>query len=184
VLSSLITTDALPLDWTASTSKSQSDLPKWERADHFDRLAAAYEVISSLGGKVFTLRLHRDALVSVTGSGDPVRVMSRRMQRAFGRADFPVPHFAFAAEVTPDERDELHIHGAIALGSMKLPVLKDVLRSAAGRIPGRAGSRQVQIKNFNMAKGGPVGWAKYPRKGAARTSRVIGQERQCVAQAF
>ncbi|WP_172122496.1 hypothetical protein [Devosia sp. 919] len=152
-------------------------MPAWERADHFDRLAEAYEVIGSKGGRVFTLRLDKDALVAVTGSKDPVRVMSRRIQRAFKRAKLAVPYFAFSLEVTPDDRDELHLHGAIVLGTISPSVVKNVLRSAAGYIPGRAGSRQVQLKNFDLEAGGPAGWANYVKKGATRTSRVIEQER-------
>ena len=145
----------------------------WKHADHFDRLAEAYEIIRSMGGKVFTLRFDRDALCAITGSADPIRVISRRMQRAFERARLPVPHIAFAAEVTPDDRDELHLHGALVVGAVDMRVLKNILRSAAGYIPGRSGSRQVQVKNFDLKQGGAEGWANYPKKGAARTKRAI-----------
>lgn len=79
--------------------------------------------------------------------------------------------------MTPDDREELHLHGAIIVGSFDPAVVKAVLRSAAGHIPGRSGSRQVQLKNFDLERGGPAGWAKYPKKGAARTRRVIYQDR-------
>lgn len=89
----------------------------------------------------------------------------------------PRPHFAFSLEATPDERDELHLHGAVAPGELDRGVIKKVLREAAGLIPTRAGSRQVQLKKFNMDAGGPRGWALYPRKGATRTRRVIEHNR-------
>lgn len=152
-------------------------MPAWSRAAPFEKLAEAYTVIEQVGGLVFTLRLRKDAHDSVCGSADPARVMSRRIHRAFERAGLPRPCFAFSLEVTTDERNELHLHGAVAPGALDRSVVKNVLREAAGYIPTRAGSRQVQIKKFNMDAGGPRGWALYPRKGASRTRRVIEHHR-------
>ena len=151
--------------------------PEWSRAQPFDKLAEAYSRIHAMGGQVFTLRLELDALICVTGSRHPSRTMSRRIQRAFKRAGLPCPPLAFALEVTTDDRNELHLHGAILLGNLDLMAVKKVLRNAAGYISGRAGSRQVQIKNFNIENGGPRGWAAYVRPYAARTRRVIGHDR-------
>jgi hypothetical protein len=144
----------------------------WDRASEYDRLAEAYRIIHQRGGKVFTLRLTLDAQISVTGSADPARTMSRRIQKAFKRAGLPAPTIAFGLEVTRDDRNELHLHGAIVLGDMCRDDVINALRDAAGRISGRAGSRQVQIKNFDLENGGPEGWAKYVKKGAVRTARV------------
>jgi hypothetical protein len=152
-------------------------MPVWSRADQFDRLGAAYEFIHDKGGKVFTLRLNRDALIQVTGSADPVRTVTRRLQRAFARAGILMPSIAFSLEVTPDERNQLHLHGALVLGDLPPSEAKRVLREAAGYIVGRAGSRQVKLTNFDLARGGPVGWANYTRRGAARTRREVGQRR-------
>lgn len=149
----------------------------WERAEQFDRLGCAYGLIHAKDGKTFTLRLELDALVQVTGSRDPVRTMSRRFQRAFRRAGVSMPQLAFSLEVTPDERNELHVHGALTLAGLSPAAVKDILRDAAGVIKGRAGSRQVKLKNFDAARGGPAGWAHYTRRGAARTRREIDQER-------
>lgn len=152
-------------------------IPEWSRTHRLDKLAEAYEVIQLLGGKVFTLRLNAGAHARILGSADPGRTLSRRIQREFHRRGVPVPFYAFALEVTPDARNELHLHGAIHLGNVPLKVVKDVLRDAGGRIVGRAGSRQVQIKKFDFDKGGPAGWAFYPGKGASRTLRVIQHHR-------
>jgi len=156
---------------------AKSIIPVWSRAEDFDRLGAAYEFIHAKGGKVFTLRLSRDALIQVTGSADPVRTMTRRLQRAFARAGIPMPPIAFSVEVTPDERNQLHLHGALVLGGLLPSDVKRVLREAAGFIEGRAGSRQVKLTNFDLASGGPVGWAYYSKRGAARTRREVGQRR-------
>lgn len=149
----------------------------WSRLSHLRKLGLAYGSIHEAGGKVFTLRLGRDALVTITGSDDPTRTMSRRIRRAFGRLGLKVPHFAFAMEVTRDDRNELHLHGAIVLGDLNLKDVKQALRQAGGLISGRAGSRQVQVKKFDLAKGGPVGWAGYLEKSKARTRREVGQDR-------
>ena len=158
-------------------SARQKPTSAWERAEQFDRLGFAYGIIHANGGKTFTLRLKLDALVRVTGSLDPVRTMSRRFQRAFRRAGVSTPQIAFSLEVTPDERNELHVHGAVAPSGLSPAAVKDILRDAAGVIEGRAGSRQVKLKNFDLAQGGPAGWAHYTRRGAARTRREIDQKR-------
>lgn len=161
----------------AARAPMHPTMPEWSRAAPFEKLAEAYTVIQEMGGLVFTLRLRKDAHDSVCGSADPARVMSRRIHRAFERAGLSRPHLAFSLEVTPDERNELHLHGAIAPGELDRGDIKRVLREAAGMIPTRAGSRQVQLKKFNMDAGGPRGWALYPRKGANRTRRVIEHNR-------
>lgn len=149
----------------------------WSRAQPFEKLAESYSVIHKLGGKVFTLRLSLDARIAITGSVDPVRVMSRRLQVAFRKLGLPAPLFSFALEVTPDEREELHLHGGIELGNLDLRSVKRALRIAGGKISGRAGSRQVQIKSFDLDAGGPKGWANYVKVTASRTRRVVGHDR-------
>ncbi|MEQ8600153.1 MAG: hypothetical protein RLP98_09520 [Devosia sp.] len=161
----------------ASSARTHSRKPSWKAAGQFDRLGAAYEVMQARGAKTFTLRLGPDALERVTVSADPARVMSRRIARAFERAGVQVPFLAFSLEVTPNERNQLHLHGAIDLSGISEDLAKDILRDAADRIEGRAGSRQIKIKPFDMNKGGPMGWANYTRRGYARTRRVLGQER-------
>ena len=168
---------AAPASRKRSTRTATSSIPVWSRAEQFDRLGAAYEFIHARGGKVFTLRLNGSALMQVTGSVDPVRTMARRLQRAFARAGVPMPPIAFSIEVTPDERNQLHLHGALVLGDLLPSDVKRVLREAAGYIAGRAGSRQVKLTNFDLASGGPVGWAYYTKRGAARTCRQVGQRR-------
>jgi hypothetical protein len=151
--------------------------PEWSRAEPFDKLAEAYVWIHKEGGKVFTLRLGDDVRERLVTAEDPGRALSKRILRELKRRDLPVPFFGFSLEVTPDDRNELHLHGAILPGNLPLKALKDALRAAGGRIKGRAGSRQVQIKNFDLKRGGPVGWANYPKKGATRTRRVIQHHR-------
>lgn len=172
------TTDYLPSIGMVTTRRTHvRRMPEWSRAEPFEKLAEAYSGIQQQGGLVFTLRLHPDAHTSVCGAKDPARVMSRRIQRAFRDAGLRVPYLAYSLEVTPDERNELHLHGAILLGELDRKLVKKILREAAGFIPGRSGSRQVQIKQFNMDAGGPRGWAYYPKKAATRTKRVIDHNR-------
>lgn len=147
--------------------------PAWERQDQWTRLGTAYRVVHGRGGKVFTLRLDLDTLIRVTGSLQPARTMSRLVQRALKRAGLGAPSFGFALEVTRDNRNELHLHGAIDMGTMRPLAVKNALREAAGRIGGRPGSRQVHLANFDISRGGPLGWALYPTKAEVRTRDVI-----------
>lgn len=152
-------------------------MPEWSRAEPFKKLAEAYILIERMGGKRFTLRLHKKDHDQVVASQDPARVMSRRINTEFKKRRLPVPYYSFCLEVTADDRNELHVHGAILIGHLPLDVVKDVLRAAGGRIEGHAGSRQVKIDDFEDEQGGPAGWANYTRKSVTRTRRVIQHAR-------
>jgi len=171
---SLITSTITPVKTNLSKPKKKQE---WSRARPFEKLAEAYAGIARMGGKVFTLRLRKDVHDTVMSSSDPTRSLARRIREQFKRRGLPVPFHAFCLEVTMDDRNELHLHGAIVLGSLPLHLVKDILRAAGGRIAGKAGSRQVQIKKFDFDRGGPVGWANYPSKALARTRRAIRHER-------
>lgn len=149
----------------------------WDRADALEKLAAAYEVIHSRGGEVFTLRLNDKIAAGVAAADDPAQRISRRIIRAFRTAGIDLPHFAFFLEVTRDDRNLLHLHGAIALGNLDRAAVKDALRRAGGRIEGPGAARQLEIKGFELDRGGPVGWACYPTKAATLTQRVIAHEK-------
>lgn len=153
-----------------------STMPEWSRAKPFLKLSEAYMVIEKMGGMLFTLNLRPRDHDVIVASKDPARTMSRRIQKAFRREGLPVPLLAFCLEVTTNG-NRLHIHGAILVGDLDLRTVKYALRDAGGRIEGRAGSRQVQIKKFRRDRGGPEGWANYTKKAVRRTQRVIGHDR-------
>lgn len=154
-----------------------SRLPAWSRAESLDKLAEAYTVIESLGGRIFTLRLGNDFRQRAQLSADPCRFISRKIRYAFASKGIKVPMHAFFLEVTKDDRRELHLHGAILLDNVPLKTVKELLRSAGGRIDGPAGARQVKIQPFEADRGGPVGWARYPSKTLALTRRTMKHER-------
>lgn len=149
----------------------------WDRTSALEKLAEAYDVIHSLGGEVFTLRLSQKIAASAEASADPARFMSKRIISAFGRARIKLPHFAFFLEVTQDDRHQLHLHGAISLGNLDRASVKVALRRAGGKIEGPGAARQLEIKRFELDRGGPVGWACYPTKAVALTRRVLGHEK-------
>lgn len=166
---------------TASSLRPRVSVPclmsAWDRTSALEKLAEAYDVILSLGGEVFTLRLSDKIAASAAAAPDPARFLSRRIISAFRRAGIDLPHFAFSLEVTQDDRHQLHLHGAIDLGNLDRAAVKDALRRAGGRIEGLGAPRQLEIKGFDVDRGGPVGWACYPTKAAALTRRVIGHEK-------
>lgn len=151
--------------------------PEWSRAEPFEKLAESYAVIDAMGGKVFTLRLNAEVRERILRSKDPGSAMSRRIHKEFKRRMLHISPFSFVLEVTPDDRNELHLHGAMVLGNTPLREIKDLLRAAGGRITGLSGSRQVQIKSFDHGRGGPAGWANYAKKHASRTRRAIDHHR-------
>jgi hypothetical protein len=151
--------------------------PAWRDASPIEKLAEAYDTIERLNGKIFTLRLRKDVHERVVAAKDPCRLIYKRIQRSFGAGGLEVPLHAFFLEVTRDHRNELHLHGAIVLGSLPLHIVKEALRAAGGTVGGPAAPRQVDIMNFDFDRGGPAGWAHYPRKALARTRRVIQHNR-------
>jgi len=158
-------------------ASSPKMMPEWSRAAPFQKLAEAYILIERAGGKRFTLRLHKKAHDKIVASRDPARTMSRRINHEFEKRGLRVPYYSFCLEVTADDRNELHVHGAILIGDVGLDVVKDALRAAGGRVEGRAGSRQVKIDDFKDEQGGPAGWANYTKKSVTRTRRVIQHDR-------
>lgn len=152
-------------------------LPEWSRAEPFQKLAEAYTSIERMGGQVFTLRLNKKDHDQIVASKDPARAMSRRINSAFRKRGLRVPFYSFCLEVTADDRNDLHVHGAIVIGRLRLDQVKDALRDAGGRIGGHAGSRQVKVDPFEDERGGPTGWANYTKKSLARTRRVIQHNR-------
>jgi len=153
------------------------EVTEWSRARPFDKLAEAYAEIADRGGKVFTLRLRQDVLDRVVAAKDPGRAIVRRIQAKFREHGIRPPLLAFSLEVTEDTRNELHLHGAVLLDRVELATMKKLLRSAAGWIEGRSGSRQVQIKSFDEERGGASGWANYGSKCTGRTRRTIEHDR-------
>jgi hypothetical protein len=149
----------------------------WSKLSPVQKLVGAFNIIHKKGGLVFTLRLHVDDAAGLSGLLNPVRAMSRRIQRSFDRSGLPIPQLAFTLEVTPDAREELHLHGAIMMGDIPYNLMVQTLRQAGKLIVGRAGARQVQLKPFDLQGGGPAGWARYSMKCASRTRRVIDHDR-------
>jgi hypothetical protein len=161
---------------TIHTTKPRM-MQEWSRAEPFQKLAEAYTGIERMGGQRFTLRLAKEVHDLIVASEDPARTMSRRINGEFKKRGVSVPYYASCLEVTADDRNELHVHGAIHIGGLPLPLVKDALRAAGGRIEGRAGSRQVKLDPFDDERGGPSGWANYTKKSLARTRRVIQHQR-------
>lgn len=166
---------------TASSLRPRVSVPSlmsaWDRTSALEKLAAAYDVIYSMGGEVITLRLSPKIAASAAAAPDPARFLSRRIVTAFRKAGIDLTRFAFFLEVTQDDRNQLHLHGAIVLGNLDRAAVKDALRAAGGRIEGPAAARQLEMKGFELDRGGPVGWACYPTKAALRTQRVIGHDK-------
>jgi hypothetical protein len=158
--------------------------PEWSRAEPVKKLGEAYSVIYEMGGKVFTLRFGKNFHDQIVSHEDPCRFVSRRIQKECQRRGVQIPLLAFALEVTPDDRNELHMHGAFCLEGVSSATANDLMRDACGRISGRAGSRQLQIKAFDLKRGGPSGWASYCLKRVTRTRRVIQNDRVVYISTF
>jgi hypothetical protein len=147
--------------------------PEWSRAGYIDKLAQAYVAIEELGGKIFTLRFSQDQHDRFLATPDPCRAFYKRLEKSFRRFHLEDPLCAFFLEVTPDDRNQLHVHGALTLGNSRLDQVKAALRHAGGVISGPAAARQVHVMDFDFNRGGPEGWARYPKKAVTRTRRVI-----------
>jgi hypothetical protein len=145
--------------------------------NYIHKLGRAYAVLEKMGGLIFTLRLRRDVHDKFVAAADPCRSIYKRIDRSFERFRVEVQHYAYFLEVTRDDRNELHLHGALSFGNSTRELVREALSHAGGKIAGPAAARQVDFMDFDDDRGGPFGWARYPAKAAARTRGIIQHTR-------
>jgi hypothetical protein len=153
-----------------------SAAPEWARANYIHKLGHAYAVLEKMGGLIFTLRLRRDMHDKFVAAADPCRAVYKRIDRSFARFGVNVQHYAYFLEVTRDDRNDLHLHGALSLGNSSRELARTALSYAGGKMTGPAAARQVDFMNFDGERGGPFGWAR-SAKAVTRTRGVIQHAR-------
>lgn len=151
---------------------STAKLPAYAKATEAERFKGAMRTAAANGGWAVSLNLSERVEATLRKHADPVRLLSgyinRQMKTLFG---WQLP-YALVLEVSPEGR--LHAHGAI-IPIDKSPAhkkeLSEMLRSAAGWIHGKQGSRQCVFKEMEGKE--PDGWTGYGRLDRTKTVKAL-----------
>lgn len=154
--------------------RSQSkDQARWDRLTAQERFLATVEAAARAGGRAVTLALSANREARLRASSDPTRLLSHYINRRLKAAGMMVS-YSFRFEISDEGR--LHVHGAVTAGSnsaAELKRLKQVLVDAAGKIRGRAGSKQCVYKDIYFS----AGWHGYIQKTQRKTAKALGTEK-------
>ncbi|TIW29538.1 MAG: hypothetical protein E5V63_00720 [Mesorhizobium sp.] len=151
-------------------------VPPWARLTPYQRFLATVETAARNNGHAVTLAFSAGREQTLLASTDPTRLLTHYLNRGLKAAGVAVP-YSLRLEVSPEGR--LHAHGVlIASGpaSADLGQLRAVLVSAAGKIWGRAGSKQYVFKDIDNADG----WHRYLLKSHRKTVKALGTEKTSV----
>jgi hypothetical protein len=143
----------------------------WSRSTAADKFDQAIRSSQTRNGVAITVNLSPAREKALRASADPVKLLATYLNRALGGTAAHEPCYAFQFELSPTGR--LHIHGVVCLEQgtpAELEALKAALAIACGKIKGRAGSRQVTIKELYSAEG----WISYFSKTTERTVELLG----------
>lgn len=157
----------------ANPSQSRDQRRSWDRLKREKRFLATLEAAARTGGRAVTLALSADREATLRAHGDPTRLLSHYINRELKAAGITAS-YSFRFEVSSDGR--LHVHGAVTVGSnsaAELKRLKQVLVDAAGKIRGRAGSKQCVYKDIYFSPG----WHGYMQKAQRKTAKALGTEK-------
>lgn len=155
---------------------SSHQVPHWDRLTSSQRFLAAIETTARNQGLAVTLAFSAGRERTLLASKDPTRLLTHYLNRGLKAAGVAVP-YSLRFEVSPEGR--LHAHGVlIASGptGADLGQLKAVLVSAAGKIQGRAGSKQCVFKDISDAEG----WHSYLLKSHTKTAKALGTQKTSV----
>ncbi|MCV3210036.1 hypothetical protein OHD62_19530 [Mesorhizobium sp. YC-39] len=142
----------------------------WERLSAEDRFVATIEAAGRRQGIALTLNLSKEREITLRASKDPARLLSTYINRELGKAGLAAA-YSIRFEISPAGR--LHVHGAVVDSSYdpsSLNELKRALVAAAGKIHGKAGSRQCVFRELYY----PAGWHAYLRKTRRKICHELG----------
>ncbi|RUV40265.1 MAG: hypothetical protein EOQ55_15125 [Mesorhizobium sp.] len=149
---------------------------RWNRLPPNKRFLATIEAAARQKGLAVTLAFSEARERALMASTDPTRLLTHYLNRGLKAAGVAVP-YSLRLEVSPEGR--LHAHGVLiasAPAGADVGQLKAVLVSAAGKIHGRAGSKQCVFKDISDADG----WHSYLLKSHRRTAKALGTEKTSV----
>lgn len=151
----------------------------WKRASVEEKFKLAVHAADKAGGMAFTLKLNEKKQEYLKRSFEPLRDFSDALNRAFKDAGVQRPPYALTLEIS--NTGDLHVHGVLVVDPASMKAAGEALRAAGGKIPGRAGSRQLRFKKLIQA----VGWANYSNKDQDKTNEALrGRARPFLSQSM
>lgn len=139
----------------------------WRRLTDLRKFTLAVRAAGALHGLTFNLNLSKSRRAAVVRSDDPLRLITKYLNRELKKAELTATPYALTLEISPQGR--LHIHGVVLPYPGTTEPLKGALMAAGGKLPGRTASRQVQLKQIDDADG----WVGYCLKDTKKTAPVI-----------
>ncbi|WP_152541125.1 hypothetical protein [Sulfitobacter noctilucae] len=148
---------------------SRKSIPttKWKRATPDEKFRYAGHWAERAEGKAFSLNLSPTTQDKLRIHDDPLRAFSdilNRQLKAYGLFGI-----SYALTLEDSKADKLHVHGFLVAPPDTDKAVRAALRAAGGHISGRAGSRQLTLRN--LSDGG--GWAFYCGKDKERTNEEL-----------
>ena len=167
-----LVTLSTPSNLTPTTTPRTPITGSWERLSSDDRLQLIFQHASQKDAVAFSLNFTTKKFTDLNASGDPVRSLSRSINRAAKIALGYLLDVAFIFEHTAAGR--LHVHGcAIVPAGVDLDCFRKILKAAGGKVTGLGSGRQCDISEMNNS----AGWHGYCSKAVARTRRLLGTEK-------
>jgi len=130
--------------------KRWKDLNTDERHRELIRCAARH------AGQTVTLNFAPDFADRFQNTAAPMRLIGKRMNAAFKKADLVALPVMLVLEATRDD-GRPHLHGVFIGNGLSKQHIQQVMREAVGLVPGRRGARQFMAKNIYS----PDGWTSY-----------------------
>lgn len=150
----------------AETMLKRAAVPttKWQRATPDEKFRYAGHATQRLNGLAFSLNLSGKVQQSLKSAANPIRSFTDTLNRELKRHGLSGMPYALTLEYSA--ADKLHVHGFLIPPECSVSTLKGVLRAAGGKIAGRAGSTQADVRE--MYDG--AGWAFYTKKAKGQTN--------------
>lgn len=151
---------------TAANRLKRAAVPttKWQHATPDEKFRYAGHATQRLNGLAFSLNLSGKVQQSLKSAANPIRSFTDTLNRELKRHGLSGMPYALTLEYSA--ADKLHVHGFLIPPDCSLSTLKGVLRAAGGKIAGRAGSTQADVRE--MYDG--AGWAFYTKKAKDQTN--------------
>lgn len=151
---------------TAANRLKRAAVPttKWQRATPDEKFRYAGHATQRLNGLAFSLNLSGKVQQSLKSAANPIRSFTDTLNRELKRHGLSGMPYALTLEYSA--ADKLHVHGFLIPPDCSVSTLKGVLRAAGGKIAGRAGSTQADVRE--MYDG--AGWVFYSKKAKDQTT--------------
>lgn len=145
-----------------------SQIMRWKDLSFKQRILEIIRYAFYAGGTAVSVNFSQKYEEALLRSENPMRMVSKRINDFLNRAGLKEFQILMVLEVASDT-NRLHMHGVFIAGEHDSAGIAESLRNAAGRIPGKAGSRQYKEDKLFHAEG----WFKYISRDMRKTRKFL-----------